>query len=352
MLLLLCRIALPMELTTDTNGCNAHVTRQGVDAIGANVGEIAANSTHVQPCSVGTSSTRIARRLASEQRWPLPHGRGWVQSFQTDDQPGARPGVTASQPAGADSQPAGTDSQPASAPDDAAPSSSGDERIDSILDRLETKGKAVRDLRTEVRREAIENFPVEGEKRTQDGKLLFRRLEPNPRFVIRFEKFTADGIVRDDLQAFWFDGEWLIELQEKTKRAIRRQVVRPGEKVDVFKIGHGPFPLPFGQSRRDMLRNFSIRLAPPKPHDPPNCDHLVCIPRASGDLERRYKQVDLYVDRKLELPVRIDAVKKQDDAEIRVYFNKIEVNVGLAAAEFEFTLPAGYHVSEEPLSEE
>jgi len=229
--------------------------------------------------------------------------------------------------------------------------SSGDAELDSILDRLEVKGKAVKDLRARIKKEQIETFPVP-ETQVEEGLLLFGRFEPEPKFQVRFDRFVAGGIVRDkpqDRHWFTFDGRWLVERNARTRRVIRREAVKAGERIDVFKLGNGPFPLPIGQSRRDMLSNFKIVRVPPKGGDPSGSDHFACTPLVGSELHARYKQVDFYVDRKLELPTRIDVVRRKDDLEIRVTFDQLEVNVGLAASEFEMPVPADYAVTIEAL---
>jgi hypothetical protein len=41
-------------------------------------------------------------------------------------------------------------------------------------------------------------------------------------------------------------------------------VLRPGEKVNLLKLGEGPFPLPIGQKRDDVKRQFDVTLAKPE----------------------------------------------------------------------------------------
>jgi len=237
--------------------------------------------------------------------------------------------------------------QPATQPADSI-LSSGDAEVDSILDRLEIKDKAVRDLRADVTHELIETFPVP-ETRTQIGIVLFKKIEPNPKFLVRFDKYKAGGVVRDEKHWYVFDGEWLVERQDRTKRVIKRQVVPRGQRIDVFKLGKGPFPLPFGQSRNDMLKNFQITRGSPGPGDPADADVLVCIPREESELHERFKKVLFFIDRKLELPVRIRAERRQDTTTEQVTFDKLEVNTAMPASSFEIEIPKDYLSTTEPL---
>ena len=247
---------------------------------------------------------------------------------------------TATRPAA--SQAAASSSTAASQP------SSGDAVVDAILDRLELKGQAIRDLRADVLNEDMQTMPVT-ETNTKRGVILFRRAEPNPTFKVVFTERVDAGVVLKDREEFLFDGVWLIELHDKTHSVLRRQMAAEGQRVDLFKLGRGPFPLPFGQSRRDMLTNFTIAQVPSAAGDPPNTDHLVCTPRPASDLAQQFTVVHFMVDRKLDLPTRIMAERAKDATVVRVTFDRVQINTGLAMSEFHITVPAGYSESTEPL---
>jgi hypothetical protein len=238
-------------------------------------------------------------------------------------------------------------SQPASA---SAPAllSSGNPQVDALLDRLEAKGKAITDLTADVVNERIDTFPVE-DITTDKGVVLFRRLEPNPRFLVRFDEEITGGVKRTDPRWYAFDGVWLIERNDKTRQVIERQMVAECERIDVFKLGKGPFPLPFGQSRHDMLGSFTIVKAPPAGDDPANTDHLICTPRPGAEIAGEFKIVHFYVDRTLELPIRITADRAKDETRVRVTFTNIRLNQGLAASKFEIVKPGDYGHTIEPL---
>lgn len=243
-------------------------------------------------------------------------------------------------------------SQPASQPANSSTLNSGDPAVDELLDRLEIKGKVIKGLACQITYKYIMVEPVE-EQQIKEGRLLFTRAEPNSHFLIHFSKMIADGIVSPRGERFVFDGQWLTERNDKAKTIIRRQIVRPGEKVDPFKLGKGPFPLPFGQQRGDILRNFKVKLAPFELGDPRNSAHLHCVPLPDTELASKYTRVEIYVDRTLELPVRIITERVSDGNRIEVDFSDINVNEAPALSRFQVK-DAGerledYTVTEEPL---
>jgi len=240
---------------------------------------------------------------------------------------------------------------PATAPAALPVATSGDPTIDAILDRLEIKGDAIKGISTRLIYNDTRFEPVE-DKVVKNGELFFSRGDPNSKFMIRFDETIAGGIKRPNREYYLFDGSWFTERNDGAKQIIKRQVVRPGEHIDPFKIGKGPFPLPFGQRRAEMLKFFNITLEKPKPDDPPNTDHLHCIPRPEEvDLARKYKRLDMWIDKKLELPVRIEVERLSDENIIDVRFENMDASSAPAGSRFQIDSPPGkdWEVREEPI---
>lgn len=226
--------------------------------------------------------------------------------------------------------------------------SSGDPRVDEILDRLEAKGEAIKGLACGLTYRYVTVEPVE-DAIVKEGELLYAVAKPNSKFYIHFDKMIAEGVIIPRDEYFLFDGEWLTERNDKAKTIIRRQIVRTGRKVDPFKLGKGPFPLPFGQNRDEILRSFKVTLRDFEIGNPPNTQHLYCVPLPGTELSQKYSRVDIFVDRRLELPTRIETERVVDGNRIEVNFHDVDVNEAPAMSRFQIETPADFNVSEEPL---
>lgn len=262
-------------------------------------------------------------------------------SAAPSDRPPATPPVQPAQPAQspATTPPASTDGKP----------SSGDRNVDALLDRLEAKGDAVKGISARLVYNDIRIDPVE-EKVIKRGELFFRRLEPNSKFLIVFNETLAGGVRSANKEYYLFDGAWFTERVDRTKSIIKRQIVRSGERIDPFKIGQGPFPLPFGQKRADIVQNFDVTWIKPAKDDPPASDHLYCVPRPTSDLSRQWKKLDMYVDQKLGMPIRIVVERVADDTVLDVSFLDLNPYEAPAASRFDIErTPPGFDVREEPL---
>ncbi len=242
------------------------------------------------------------------------------------------------------------DAPSTSAPAAPAVATSGNAAVDSILDRLEAKGQAIKGISTNVTYNDVRFEPVE-EKIVKKGELLFLRGNPSSKFLIRFDETIAGGVKRPKPEYYLFDGRWMTERNDATKQIIRREVVREGQSIDPFKLKKGPFPLPFGQRRADMIENFLITLLPPRPDDPPNTDHLHCEPRPESEFAPEYRRVDMFIDKKLELPVRIEIERKSDDSVIDARFENLDPAAAPAESRFQIETPPGkdWNVDVQPL---
>jgi len=206
-----------------------------------------------------------------------------------------------------------------------------DPAVERILDRLEKR--TVTDLEGEI--VYIKRDPILEDEQKFQGVLLFLQDKPNPRFFIRFDRVVHEGITQEKKEWHVFDGEWYIEARERTETITRRQIVRPGEKLDVFQLGQGPFPLPFGQKKENIVKHFAVKLVPSRPDDPKgtkDTDHLECTPLPDTEMDRKYGKVHFYIDRVLDLPVCVQTVEKEEGKEITATFSSIKVNKGLAAS--------------------
>lgn len=108
-------------------------------------------------------------------------------------------------------------------------------------------------------------FAIAGDTQTRIGKLYFSspRSDSGPRtrkFGVEIETLVLGGRIEKKPESYIFDGEWLIEKRPLEKQAIKRRIVPPGEKFDPLKIGEGPFPIPIGQKKADILARYDARL--------------------------------------------------------------------------------------------
>lgn len=179
-------------------------------------------------------------------------------------------------------------------------------RIDEILTKLEEQSAKLKDIRCRIRFE--EDDRINLSKRVKFGSILCRMADPNPHFLVHFEKTEVDGMLGKQ-EWYLFDGRWLYEAIERIQQVTKREIASEGEKLPLFDIEKAPFPLPFGQKKEEILRHFDVTLVPPAPGDPKGTDHLVCVPKEDSNLNRRFARLEFFILRDLHLPNRLIVTK-------------------------------------------
>ena len=207
-------------------------------------------------------------------------------------------------------------------------------RIDEILTRLQRRSDGLSDIRCKV--QYVEDDRINLSKRRRQGEILFQITQPNPHFLIHFDHTETDGVLGKQ-EWYLFDGRWLYQALERIRQVTKQEMVRANEKIDLFDLESAPFPLPFGQKKATILRNFDVTLLPPAPGDPPETDHLVCIPKPGSTVQRRYDKLEFFIRRDIDLPARI-VVTRNDGYEVNTAdfldLSNRSINAGLKKKAF------------------
>jgi hypothetical protein len=250
---------------------------------------------------------------------------------------------------------------PASAAEDrdqaggvAATAPSIDPTVDKILTRLERR--EVRDLRAKVVWRQKYVIDLEEDAVSKIGELWYLEGEPVAQFLIHFASKITGGRKDKIDERYLFDGEWYTELNGRSKSYARRQIRRSNDPGDPYKVGEGVFPMPFGQKKEDILREFEVVRIPTTDVDPPNTDHLRLSPREGTRSGRHYKTLEFWVSREgptAGLPIRVKVAKKDGtgvvNSFITITFSDVSLNSGLSSGLFQIECPDGYNRIEEPL---
>lgn len=222
-----------------------------------------------------------------------------------------------------------------------------DPEIDKILTRLEQRD--VRDLHAKLSWRQHYVTDLEEDDVTKTGEIRYKKGTPVARFLIKFTEKLANNR-KDKLdEQHLFDGCWYTELQSRTKTVVRREIRRPDDAGDPYKVGQGVFPLPFGQKKAEILREFEVERVPPAANDPPATDHVRLLPREQTRTGETYKQLDFWIDREgptAGLPIKVQVAKKDGTGKLNSYititFGDAKLNQGFSDSVFEIKVPLGY----------
>ena len=207
-------------------------------------------------------------------------------------------------------------------------------KVEEILTGLEKRSAGLEDITCKVI--YVEEDRINLSNVEKRGWLKFLMTEPNPHWHVHFAKTIVDETT-GPREWYLFDGRWLYEAKERTEQVIKREFVRPGEKVDFFDLETAPFPLPFGQKKEQILEHFDVTLRKPSKGDPPDTDHLVCIPKPGSRMEDKYDKLELFIQRDVNLPSRVVVTKNKGLEVVRANFPDLSpksINSGVKKKDF------------------
>src|SRR2546423_657589 len=219
------------------------------------------------------------------------------------------------------------DAQTPAAPNAAALSQSSN--IDQILDVLDARGKNLNDFTAKVSKTDTDSNT--GDELKLSGTIKMQRLPgDDARLRVIFDrKQRNDKPPTGDRQEYLLAKGMLTDRDYGQKVEVQRQVLKPGQKMNLLKLGEGPFPLPLGQDKADVHRMFEVKKIDPGKDDPPGTIHAQLKPRPGTQFEPKFATIDFWVDPATQMPVKIVTEDPNGTTTITTELKEIAVNTGL-----------------------
>jgi outer membrane lipoprotein-sorting protein len=200
--------------------------------------------------------------------------------------------------------------------------------VDAVLGQLSDVGKHLKDFSAKLKLTETDN--TLGTETVRVGNVWFQKKPDGSArihvlFNMRIDPATKTGYPKDKVE-YLLDGPWLIDRNYQTQNEVKRQVLKTGQKMDLFKLGEGPFPLPIGQDPKDVHDLFDVKQIATAKDDPANPVHLELIPKPKTDLARKFHSLDVWVDPKTHMPARVDTTDVKQQTTRSTELNDIIVN--------------------------
>jgi outer membrane lipoprotein-sorting protein len=124
-------------------------------------------------------------------------------------------------------------------------------------------------------------------------------------------------------------------------------MTEPNQPVDAFSLASKHMPVLGFSKIEDLRKQFDVSLID-EPPDQAAFRHLHLKVRPDSVYKDDYTTVDLWIDKNVGLPARIDAATTEEDVyEIRLLDPK--VNAGIERGVFKVNVPSGFAVQVVPL---
>jgi hypothetical protein len=182
----------------------------------------------------------------------------------------------------------------------------------ALLDRLETAAEGLRDFSADVTYFIWD--PMLQRREIRGGEILYdvRPDDGSRRFAILVTSVSIANRRDNQNKRYIFDGSWFVEIDYDNHMFTKRQIVAPGERFDPLKLGEGPFPLPVGQRRDDVLARFEASLLEGTQHKvlakflaDKAVEGLKLVPRPSTPQAREIADIEIFYDTATLLPLGI-----------------------------------------------
>jgi outer membrane lipoprotein-sorting protein len=209
--------------------------------------------------------------------------------------------------------------------------------VDEVLDALDARGQSLQQFAAKVELTEVDEATQLESQRT--GRVWYHKRDGNDRIRVTFDKKAEGRFAKEDKVEYLLDEGWLVDRDYKNAIEVKRQVLRPGEKINLLKLGEGPFPLPIGQPKGDVHREFEASKGERGAEGPKGTAHVTLKPRAGTRLAKKFNQLDVWVDPKTQMPVRIEALDVNETTRRVTELKDIQVNPQPPLADKDFALP-------------
>lgn len=178
-----------------------------------------------------------------------------------------------------------------------------DSSVDEILNALHARGKDLNSFTCDV--SMMETDLATGDNPTRIGKVWFQQKgDSDGRIRVNFESVQREGEKAIEQRIIYIlDKGKLIERNFKKHAQSSHQVLKPGEKINLLKLGEGPFPLPIGQPKEDVTKLFAVTKIDPSKDDPVDTIHIKLVPLPETQF-RKFKSIDVWINKE-NMPIRI-----------------------------------------------
>ncbi len=237
--------------------------------------------------------------------------------------------------------------------------------IDTILHKIELQGDKLKSFQAQMTYELTQQ--ITSTKIVRNGELWYQVDENSIQAKIHFDDHLQYDL--DDEpderpkpvkynEDYTFDGQWLTRRNERTKMIQKWEIAKKDWSRDSFRLGQGPFPLPFAIRKQDVINHFEIQLIPPvaaleKLYPAvKDTDHLQLKPKADSPYAKDYHTLDIWVSKKLSIPTQISYSNKEYEI-TTVSWNRIELDKPLKPEIFQLKKTgSGWTEETHPLEED
>jgi len=198
--------------------------------------------------------------------------------------------------------------------------------IDSKLDQLHNAGADIKTLSADITLTDEDTGGLGEDARKFAATLIVQRTGDDTEALVSFTTKQVGNKKTSARRDVLLQGRTVVDQDYVAKKQTTRKL---DGKVDLFKLGEGPFPLPVGQTKEDVQKQFDVT---------ENGDTLQLIPKPGTQLADKYKRITVTIKTSDRFPTKIETTDKNETTITTVQITNVKINPTLP--DKAFTLPA------------
>jgi outer membrane lipoprotein-sorting protein len=225
--------------------------------------------------------------------------------------------------------------------------------LDKILNQLKLSTEKLESYQANV--EYLFKQPaLFDSQQLRKGVLYYAKIGKGSRLRMNFQTLKQDDEKQQKHdEHFILDGIWLTQIDYQLKTATRYQttdpntLADPNKPIDAFELLSKNFPIVGFSKTEDLKEQFDITLLLQGQSEPSPFIQLNLKVKPDSVYKDDYTSMDFWIDRETHLPAKIIAISVEEDIyEIKLL--KPKINKAITGKVFDFKIPKGFAVKEEP----
>jgi len=221
--------------------------------------------------------------------------------------------------------------------------------VETALKQLSLKTKQLKSYQAQVEYKIIQ--PVYESTTQRKGVMYYAKSDKRSRLRMNFGTLKQDDEKEQKFrEEFIFDGVWLTHINYQIKQVRVHQLAEPNKPVDAFELAGRNLPIVGFTKIEDLKKQFDIKLVDQEkrptsviPEEAGIHDFIQLHLKVKPDsiYKDKYVFIDFWIDKKLGLPARIDAVSTEEDI-YQIQLIKPQVNKQIDESVFVFKAPGDF----------
>ncbi len=233
-----------------------------------------------------------------------------------------------------------------------------DEKVASLLADMEKACSELKSFEAKMKYDVLQ--PLVDTQRIRTGKLYYQVKGEIVYARIHFDDLLELDLMEEDStpkpvkfdEDYYFDGLWVHRTNAQTKTLESWEVATKRQVRESFRLGQGPFPLPFAITKSDVQEYFTVA----KPVEEAAGElkdtiHLELTPKPDTKYAEEYLKIELWIKSESYLPVQI-RYEEKDYNQTTVLWTEIETGKEINDSNFKTPKkPMGWTKTVHPFEE-